>query len=218
MQLAVNIVVLASIYALISCGYVLIYRVVAGALARPRRADDARRLRPLRHRLAVLRPSARSRWPPPPCWPSCWACAVYFLLMRHMTGEIGAGRRAHHHRARHPAARRHRAGVGRAEQHPLHVLGWRNVALSVGPSRQDLRGGPDAGAGHRRRLSRPVAVPAPDALGHPHARGRSEPAARRAARHRPARHLRPGLGPGHLHRRPRRHADRVRLRRSTSAW
>ena len=60
--------------------------------------------------------------------------AVYFLLMRHMTGEMVLA----------AVLTTIALGIllrgvivlvwGAQEQHPLHVLGWRNVALSVGPS------------------------------------------------------------------------------------
>ena len=211
MQLVVNIVVLASIYALICCGYVLIYRVsrvvslahgelmMLGAYGLYATASLF-----AGHPLGAIAAAALLA--------IVLGGLVYFLLMRHMTGEMVLA----------AVLTTIALGIllrgvivlvwGAQEQHPLHVLGWQNVALPVGPRAKISVVGPDAGADHRRRLSRSVGVPAPHALGHPHARGRPESAARRPARHRPARHLRPGLEPGHLHRRSGGHADRVRFR------
>jgi len=133
MQLAVNIVVLASIYALICCGYVLIYRVsrvvslahgelmMLGAYGLYATASLFSG-----HPLGALAAAALLA--------IVLGVAVYFLLMRHMTGEMVLA----------AVLTTIALGIllrgaivlvwGAQEQHPLHVLGWRNVALSVGPS------------------------------------------------------------------------------------
>ena len=133
MQLAVNIVVLASIYALICCGYVLIYRVsrvvslahgelmMLGAYGLYATASLFSG-----HPLGALAAAALLA--------IVLGVAVYFLLMRHMTGEMVLA----------AVLTTIALGIllrgaivlvwGAQEQHPLHVLGWRNVALPVGPS------------------------------------------------------------------------------------
>jgi len=133
MQLAVNILVLASIYALICCGYVLIYRVsrvvslahgelmMLGAYGLYATASLFSG-----HPLGALAAAALLA--------IVLGVAVYFLLMRHMTGEMVLA----------AVLTTIALGIllrgaivlvwGAQEQHPLHVLGWRNVALSVGPS------------------------------------------------------------------------------------
>jgi branched-chain amino acid transport system permease protein len=131
MQLAVNIVVLASIYALICCGYVLIYRVS--------------RVVSLAHgELMMLGGyglyATASLFSGHPLGAVAAAALlaivlgglVYFLLMRHMTGEMVLA----------AVLTTIALGIllrgaivlvwGAQEQHPLHVLGWRNVALPVG--------------------------------------------------------------------------------------
>ena len=88
MQLAVNIVVLAAIYALIACGYVLIYRV-------------SRVLNLAHGELMMLgaylllmtaslfsRPSGWSRSLRPCCLSLLVGVLVYLFLMRKMTGEM----------------------------------------------------------------------------------------------------------------------------------
>ena len=110
MQLAVNIIVLAAIYALIACGYVLIYRVsrvlnlahgelmMLGAYlllttaslfsGHPADGDRGRGgAQPRRRRAGLRVPDAQD------------------------DRRDGARRRAHHGRARHPAARRDGAGL-----------------------------------------------------------------------------------------------------------
>ena len=124
----------------------------------------------------------------------------------------GARRRAHHRRARHPAARADGADlVGAAA---ISRAGARLLQSGAGAARRrahlDLRGDPRRQ--HRVRLRRAVRVPALRALGRAHARRRAESAARRAARHQPARRLCAGLGPFDADRLARRHADRARLR------
>jgi branched-chain amino acid transport system permease protein len=131
MQLVVNIVVLASIYALICCGYVLIYRVsrvvslahgelmMLGAYGlyataslfagRPLQAIGVAAL------LSIV-----------------LGGLVYVLLMRHMTGEMVLA----------AVLTTIALGIllrgamvlvwGAQEQHPLHDLGWQNVAIPVG--------------------------------------------------------------------------------------
>jgi branched-chain amino acid transport system permease protein len=133
MQLAVNIVVLASIYALICCGYVLIYRVsrvvslahgelmMLGAYGLYATASLFSG-----HPLGALAAAALLAL--------VLGVLVYFLLMRHMTGEMVLA----------AVLTTIALGIllrgaivlvwGAQEQHPLHVLGWRNVALPVGPS------------------------------------------------------------------------------------
>src|SRR6185436_19271711 len=131
MQLAVNVVVLASIYALICCGYVLIYRVsrvvslahgelmMLGAYGLYATASLFSG-----HPLTALAAAALLA--------IVLGVLVYFLLMRHMTGEMVLA----------AVLTTIALGIllrgvtvlvwGAQEQHPLHVLGWRNVALPVG--------------------------------------------------------------------------------------
>ena len=133
MQLAVNIVVLASIYALISCGYVLIYRVS--------------RVLSLAHGELMLlgayglytTASLFSRSPLLAVAVSAGLAAmigllVYVLLMRRMTGESVL------------AAVLATIALGilvrgltvliwsTQEQHPLNVLGWPNPSIAIGGS------------------------------------------------------------------------------------
>jgi branched-chain amino acid transport system permease protein len=131
MQLAVNIVVLASIYALISCGYVLIYRVsrvlslahgelmMLGAYALFATASLFSG-----HPLVAIGASATLAL--------AVGGLVYVLLMRRMTGEsvlaavlatiaLGILLRG--------------AMVlawGAQERHPLQALGWANASVAVG--------------------------------------------------------------------------------------
>ena len=217
LQLIANVVVLAAIYALVSTGYVLVYRVsrvlnlahgelmmvgayllvsTAGVFNRDplAGAGAGRDLRP-RHGHRRL-------------------CGADALDDR----RSGAGRGADHHRARHPAAR----PVDPDLDQPA-ILSGGDVRLeqSVGaavPRRADFGGKPCHGGAHHRRLCRPVRVPAIHPLGHAHARGRAEPAARRAARHPPARRLCLRLGPFDLHRVARRHAAVARFRRRVRPW
>jgi branched-chain amino acid transport system permease protein len=132
-QLAVNIVVLASIYALISCGYVLIYRVS--------------RVLSLAHGELMLlgayglyaTASLFSGSPALAVAVSAFLAAVigllvYALLMRRMTGESVL------------AAVLVTIALGilvrgltvliwsTQERHPLHILGWPNASLAVGDS------------------------------------------------------------------------------------
>jgi branched-chain amino acid transport system permease protein len=132
-QLAVNIVVLASIYALISCGYVLIYRVS--------------RVLSLAHGELMLlgayglyaTASLFSASPALAVAASLVLAAligvlVYGLLMRRMTGESVL------------AAVLVTIALGilvrgltvlvwsTQEQHPLNVLGWANPSLAIGNS------------------------------------------------------------------------------------
>lgn len=133
MQLAVNIVVLASIYALISCGYVLIYRVS--------------RVLSLAHGELMLLGAyglyaTASLFAGSPLVAVAASAAlaavigllVYVLLMRRMTGESVL------------AAVLVTIALGilvrgltvlvwsTQEQHPLNVLGWRNPSLAIGES------------------------------------------------------------------------------------
>jgi branched-chain amino acid transport system permease protein len=132
-QLAVNIVVLASIYALISCGYVLIYRVS--------------RVLSLAHGELMLLGAyglytTASLFAGSPLLAVAVSAGlaavigllVYVLLMRRMTGESVL------------AAVLVTIALGilvrgltvlvwsTQEQHPLNVLGWRNPSLAVGGS------------------------------------------------------------------------------------
>ena len=133
MQLAVNIVVLASIYALISCGYVLIYRVsrvlslahgelmLLGAYGLYTTASLFAHS-PL---LAVAASIVLA---------ALIGLLVYVLLMRRMTGESVL------------AAVLVTIALGilvrgltvliwsTQEQHPLDMLGWRNPSLAIGAS------------------------------------------------------------------------------------
>jgi len=132
-QLAVNIVVLASIYALISCGYVLIYRVS--------------RVLSLAHGELMLLGAyglftTASLFSGSPVLAVAMSALlatlvgvlVYVLLMRRMTGESLL------------AAVLVTIALGilvrgltvlvwsTQERHPLHVLGWPNPSLAVGES------------------------------------------------------------------------------------
>lgn len=133
MQLAVNIVVLASIYALISCGYVLIYRV-------------SRVLSLAQGELMLLGAfglfTTASLFSGSPLLAVAMAAVlaavigvlVYVLLMRRMTGESVL------------AAVLVTIALGilvrgltvliwsTQERHPLHILGWPNASLAVGDS------------------------------------------------------------------------------------
>ena len=140
MQLAVNIAVLAAIYALISCGYVLIYRVsrvlslahgelmmlgayglavTASAVLAATRCSRSRR----RPRLALL-----------------VGVLVYALLMRRMTGEsvlaavlttiaLGILLRGAMILA-----------FGTQTQYPLRELGWVNTSIAIGSARISAAG------------------------------------------------------------------------------
>jgi branched-chain amino acid transport system permease protein len=132
-QLAVNIVVLASIYALISCGYVLIYRVsrvlslahgelmLLGAFGLFTTASLFSGSPLLAVGMAVLLAAVIG-------------VLVYVLLMRRMTGESVL------------AAVLVTIALGilvrgltvliwsTQERHPLHILGWPNTSLAVGES------------------------------------------------------------------------------------
>jgi branched-chain amino acid transport system permease protein len=133
MQLAVNIAVLAAIYALISCGYVLIYRVsrvlslahgelmMLGAYALYATASLFSG-----HPLLAIAVSALLAL--------AVGGLVYVLLMRRMTGEMVL------------AAVLATIALGillrgamvlfwsAQEQHPLALLGWDNASIAVGAS------------------------------------------------------------------------------------
>jgi branched-chain amino acid transport system permease protein len=133
MQLAVNIAVLAAIYALISCGYVLIYRVsrvlslahgelmLLGAYALYATASLFSG-----HPLLAIAVSALLAL--------AVGALVYVLLMRRMTGEMVL------------AAVLATIALGillrgtmvlvwsAQEQHPLALLGWVNASVAVGAS------------------------------------------------------------------------------------
>jgi branched-chain amino acid transport system permease protein len=133
-QLAANIVVLASIYALISCGYVLIYRVsrvlslahgelmLLGAYGLYTTASLFSGSPVLALGMAVF-------------LAICIGLSVYVLLMRRMTGESVL------------AAVLVTIALGilvrgltvliwsTQEQHPLYVLGWPNPSIAVGSAR-----------------------------------------------------------------------------------
>ncbi|MSP96053.1 MAG: branched-chain amino acid ABC transporter permease [Betaproteobacteria bacterium] len=134
MQLAVNIAVLASIYALISCGYVLIYRVsrvlslahgelmLLGAYALYATAGLFSG-----HPLVAIGVSALLAF--------AVGGLVYVLLMRRMTGEAVLA----------AVLATIALGIllrgtlvlvwGAQEQHPLVVLGWVNASISIGAAR-----------------------------------------------------------------------------------
>jgi len=133
-QLAVNIVVLASIYALISCGYVLIYRVsrvlslahgelmLLGAYGLYTTASLFSRSPLLAVAMALLLAAVIG-------------LLVYALLMRRMTGESVL------------AAVLVTIALGilvrgltvliwsTQERHPLNLLGWGNASLPIGAAR-----------------------------------------------------------------------------------
>ena len=134
MQLAVNIAVLASIYALISCGYVLIYRVS--------------RVLSLAHGELMLLgayglAATASLFSGHPLVAIVAAVLlaftvgglVYFLLMRFMTGEAVLA----------AVLATIALGIllrgamvlvwGAQEQHPLRSLGWENASVSLGSAR-----------------------------------------------------------------------------------
>jgi branched-chain amino acid transport system permease protein len=131
MQLVVNVVVLASIYALICCGYVLIYRVsrvvslahgelmMLGAYGLYATASLF-----AGHPLVAIAVAALMA--------AVLGGLVYALLMRHMTGEMVLA----------AVLTTIALGIllrgamvlvwGAQEQHPLHRLGWQNVAIPLG--------------------------------------------------------------------------------------
>ena len=211
MQLAVNIVVLAAIYALIACGYVLIYRV-------------SRVLNLAHGELMML--GAYLLLTTASQFSSHWLVAilaavllslligvlVYVFLMRKMTGEMVL------------AAVLTTVALGillrgvmvliwsAQQQYPAQPLQITNFAIALpGGARISLCAALLV-LTTAFIYSAPAGVPALRALGRAHARRRPEPAACRAARHQPARHLRAGLGPVHADRLAGRHADRARFR------
>ena len=200
MQLLVNIVVLGSIYALIACGYVLIYRV-------SRVLNLAHGELMMLGAYLVLATASLFNGEPVMALGAAILLSlvvgglVYVFLMRKMTGEMvlaailttvalgilirGAGRAG-----LVGAAAISRAGARRAQ--PLARVISRRAHLAV-------VGGP---GGHQcRRLRRAVLLPALRPLGHAHARRRTESSARCPARHQPARCLCAGLEPIDAHRR-----------------
>ncbi len=110
MQLIVNIIVLSAIYALLACGYVLIYRV-------------SRVMNMAHGELSMLGAyllfTTASLFVGHPLVAIVVAVVmslvigilVYVLLMRQDDRRDGARRHPHHHRARHPVARRDRADL-----------------------------------------------------------------------------------------------------------
>ena len=193
MQLIVNIVVLAAIYALIACGYVLIYRV-------SRVLNLAHgELMMLGAYLLLTTASAFSG-------NAFVAIAVaivlsllvgvliYVFLMRKMAGEMVL------------AAVLTTVALGillrglmiliwsAQQQYPGQALALANPALVLpGGGRISLFAALIVVAA-ALSYGGAVSVPAVRALGRAHARGRAESAARRPARHQPARGLRPCLG------------------------
>ena len=211
MQLIVNIVVLSAIYALIACGYVLIYRVsrvlnlahgelmMLGAYLLLTTAPPfpAMRLSPIAVAIVLS---------------LLVGVLVYVFLMRKMTGEmvlaavlttVALGILLHGLMVLIWSAQ---------QQYPGQALALANPALVLpGGGRISLFAALIVVAA-RAQLWRPVSVPAVRALGRAHARGRAESAARRAARHQPARGLRPRLGTLDTDRIACRHADRAQFR------
>ena len=211
LQLIVNIVVLASIYALIACGYVLIYRV-------------SRVLNLAHGELmmlgAYLLLATASLFAGSPVLAIAAAITlsatagvlVYVFLMRKMTGEMvlaailttvalgilvrGALVLIWSSQQQYPAQALHVANptltIGTA-----HVSAWSLTLVST----------------ERRGVRRAVHLPALRPLGHAHARGGPERIACRPAGHQPAPRLRARLGALDLYRSRRRHADRARFRR-----
>ena len=211
MQLAVNIVVLAAIYALIACGYVLIYRVS--------------RVLNLAHGelmmlSAYLLLTTASLFAGNPATAIAAAVGlsilvgamVYLFLMRKMTGEMAL------------AAVLTTVALGvllrgvtvlvwsAQQQYPAQPLGIVNTSIALpGGARISLCAALLV-VSTRRRLRGPPCLPALRPLGRAHARSRPEPAAGGAARDQSARHLCAGLVALDPHRRHRRHADRARFR------
>src|SRR5215211_1428350 len=189
MQLAVNIMVLAAIYALIACGYVLVYRV-------------SRVLNLAHGELMMLGAymllATASLFAGNPLTAIAAALAlsllvgilVYVLLMRKMTGEMVVGAAAI-------------PGPSLGCQQSSDRASWRSAHL-------ELRGA--SGRHHGDRLRRAVSVPAVRPLGRANAGGWAECAAGGATRHQSARHLRARLEPVHADRIDCRHADRARFR------
>ena len=210
MQLVVNIVVLASIYALIACGYVLIYRVS--------------RVLNLAHGELMMLGSyllmtTASIFVGHPTLAIVAAIVlsllvgvlVYVFLMRKMTGEMVL------------AAVLTTVALGillrgimvlfwsAQQQYPAQALGFSNPALLC-PAAPGSRCSRHPRLHDRSRLRGLFFIPAVRALGRAHARRRAKPAAGGAARHQPARRLCAGLGPLDVHRLARRHADLARFR------
>ena len=199
LQLIVNIIVLAAIYALLACGYVLIYRV-------------SRVMNMAHGELAMLGAyllyTTASLFADHPVTAIAAALVlslmvgvlVYVVLMRKMTGEMVL------------AAMLTTIALGILLR-GLIVLIWSAQqqypaagARFANPSIELVGGARISTCAALMVLTtvvglwRPVRIPALRSLGHPHARGRAEPAAGGAARHQPARDLCPRLGALDLHR------------------
>ena len=211
MQLLVNIVVLASIYALIACGYVLIYRV-------SRVLNLAHGELMMLGAYLVLATASLFNGQPVMALGAAIMLSlvvgglVYVFLMRKMTGEMVL------------AAILTTVALGilmrgmvvlvwsAQQQYPAQALGLPNPSLVLlGGARISLWSAVLV-ATNAAVYARAVHIPALRPLGHAHARRRAESAARRAARHQSARRLRAGLGSLDADRRARRHADRARFR------
>ncbi len=217
LQLVANVVVLAAIYALVSTGYVLIYRV-------------SRVLNLAHGELmmvgAYLLVATAGLFSGDPLLALVLAaiCGLVMGIVVYVGADAlddrrsRAGGGADHHRARHSVARPDHPDL----DNPA-ILSRRHVRLaqSAGADRArraDFGRKPRHRVSHRRRLCRPVRVFAVHALGRADAGGRAESAAGRAARHPPARRLCVRLGPVDLHCVARRHAAGPRFRCRVRRW
>ena len=213
LQLVANVFVLAAIYALVSTGYVLIYRVsrvlnlahgelmMVGAYFLVATAGPVQRQSAARTVLAAI------------CG-LVMGIVVYVVLMRWMTGEAVL------------AAVLITIALGILLR-GLAILIWTTqqfypgatlrLAQSAGAhcaGRADFGRQPRDRAAHRRRSMLGLFVFLQfTPLGRAHAGGGTKPAARRAARHPAARRLCLRLGPFDLHRVARRDAAGARFRR-----
>ena len=214
MQLYVNIIVLASIYALIACGYVLIYRV-------------SRVLNLAHGELmmlgAYLLLSVGSTFGGHPFMAMAAAVVLSACVVNaglpvsdaqddRRNGACGG---AHHHRIGHLAARAggfDLVGAG-ATSDQIARLHQCLVCIARRCARLDLRR--ITRSGERHRLWQFVLLPAVWPLGRADARRRTKSAAGSAARDQSARHLCTRLGPLDSHRFAGGHADGARTRGST---
>ena len=216
MQLLVNIVVLASIYALIACGYVMIYRVSRVLnLAHGELMMLGAYL--LLATASLFSGHAAMALGAAVVLSLVVGLLVYVFLMRKMTGEMVL------------AAILTTVALGilmrglivllwsAQQQYPAQALGVTNPSLVLGGARISLLR-PCSCLPTRAVYGGTVRILAFRSLGCSHARGGTKPAAGGAAWHQAARRLCAGLGSLNAHRRACRHADRARLRSDQQPW
>ena len=188
MQLAVNIVVLGSIYSLIACGYVLIYRV-------SRVLNLAHGELMMLGAYLVLATASLFNGHPGVALAAAILLSlltgglVYIFLMRKMTGEMVLAAIL-----TTVALEILVRGIviliwSAQQQYPAQALGVSNPSLVLFGGARISFWSAVAGRNNDRRLWRAFCLPALWSLGHAHARRGTKPASRRAARHQPARSL-----------------------------